>query len=230
MSSAQVAALITADPRLIVPIGTCEQHGPHLPLGTATIIAERLADDLSAMTGVIRAPAVEYGVNVRSARDFPGDAGLRKKTLHRMLNDLLGTWESSGIREFILLTATEEDAHLEALDTIITRAARVRVVDIHAVNVDDLLEGQEQQLHGGEADTSLMLYLAPELVHMEWARDFVLPTRARRYRRGRLRVPKESPGSIGRPTLATAEKGEAIYERILRRICERIFLTPFTRA
>jgi creatinine amidohydrolase len=64
---------------------------------------------------------------------------------------------------------------------------------------------------------------------MEWARDFMLPAASRRYRRGRLRVPKESPGSIGRPTLATAEKGRAIYERIRHRICERIFLAPVTR-
>jgi creatinine amidohydrolase len=100
-------------------------------------------------------------------------------------------------------------------------------VDIYAVRINDLLEGQAGHLHGGEADTSLMLYLAPELVHMEWAQDFVAPREAlRRYRRGGLRVPKESAGSIGRPTLATAEKGRAIYERIRQRIGERIFLTP----
>ena len=48
----------------------------------------------------------------------------------------------------------------------------------------------------------------------------------RRYRRGWLKVPKGSPGSIGRPTLASAEKGRALYERIRSRISDRIFLTP----
>jgi len=43
MNPAQVATVIAADPRLIIPVGTCEQHGPHLPMGCATIIAERLA-------------------------------------------------------------------------------------------------------------------------------------------------------------------------------------------
>jgi creatinine amidohydrolase len=72
-----------------------------------------------------------------------------------------------------------------------------------------------------------MLYLAPELVRMEWAQNFV-PTREqlRRYRRGHLRVPKESAGSLGTPSLATAEKGRAMYERIRQRVSERIFLTP----
>ena len=227
LDPAQVAAIIAADPRLIIPVGTCEQHGPHLPLGCATIIAERFADDLSAESGVIVAPTLEYGVNAAAECVFPGNATLRKKTLHRMLNDLLDTWETSGFREFILLTAHDYDAHQEALDTVITRTARVRVVDIYAMNISDLLAGQPFHLHGGEADTSLMLYLAPELVHMEFARDFEVPSDdRRRYRRGNVRVPKDSAGSVGRPTLATAEKGEAIYARIRARIRERIFLVP----
>lgn len=227
LGPAEVAAIIAADPRLIIPVGTCEQHGPHLPMGTATIIAERLADDFSATTGVIRAPTIEYGVNVAAERDYPGNASMRRKTLHRMLNDLLASWEESGFREFILLTAHDYDAHQEALDTVITNVARVRVVDIYAVRIDDLLDGQPEHMHGGEADTSLLLYLAPELVRMEWAQDFMISRDSlRSYRRGRLRVPKESAGSIGRPTLATPEKGRAIYERIRDRIGERIFLTP----
>jgi creatinine amidohydrolase/Fe(II)-dependent formamide hydrolase-like protein len=60
----EVAEIIGRDPRLIVPVGTCEQHGPHLPLGSATTIVEYLADDLSAEFGVVRAPTLEYGVNV----------------------------------------------------------------------------------------------------------------------------------------------------------------------
>jgi creatinine amidohydrolase len=72
-----------------------------------------------------------------------------------------------------------------------------------------------------------MLYLAPDLVRLDWAQDHMIPREAlRRYRRGSLRVPRESAGSIGRPTLASAEKGKAIYERIRQRISERIFLTP----
>lgn len=227
MGPSQIAALIAGDPRLIVPVGTCEQHGPHLPMGCATIIAERLADDLSAATGVLRAPTVEYGVNLEAERDFPGNASVRKKTLHRMLNDLLDSWETSGFREFILLTAHDYDAHQEALDTVITREARVRVVDIYAVHIADLLDGQTAHLHGGEAETSMMLYLAPDLVRMAQARDFeIAPEAVRRYRRGKLRVPRSSAGSIGRPTLATADKGRAIYDRIYARIVERIFQRP----
>jgi len=221
-----IAAVIELDARLIVPVGTCEQHGPHMPLGSDTIIVERLADDLSAEFGVLRAPTLEYGVNVVTERGFAGNASLRRKTLHRALNDLLDTWESTGIREFILITAHEHDPHLEALATVKTNGARVRVVDIFGMNLHDLLEGQTEPMHGDEVDTSLMLYLAPELVRPDLAQDYMMSREElRRYRRGWLRIPKGSPGSIGRPRLASREKGRLLYERIQSRVRDRVFLS-----
>ena len=227
MRPADVAALVEKDPRMIIPIGTCEQHGPHMPLGCVTIIVERMASDLSAEFGVLLAPTVEYGVNVETERGFAGNASLRKKTLHRMLNDLLDSWEATGIREFILLTAHEHDPHLEALSTVITSEARVRAVDIFGVDVAHLLDGQSEHMHGDEVDTSLMLYMAPHLVQMDLAQDYMMSRdELRRYRRGWLKVPKASPGSIGRPRLATPEKGRALYEQIYSTIRERIFVAP----
>jgi len=220
LNPAQVTAVLGNDPRLIIPIGTCEQHGPHLPLGCDTIIVEHMADDLSAEYGVLRAPTVEYGVNVDTERGFTGNASLRKKTLHRMLNDLIDSWEATGVREFILLTA-----HGQA--TVITTAARVRVVDIFGVNLSDLLEGQREAMHGDEVDTSIMLFLAPDLVNLDLAQDYMMSReQLRRYRRGWLTVPSGSAGSIGRPSLANPEKGKRLYERIFAKISDRIFLAP----
>src|SRR5438309_102137 len=88
--ASRVRAALAHDPRLLVPVGTCEQHGPHLPLGCDTIIVERLADDLSARFGILRAPTVEYGVNTATKVPYPGNAAVRRKTLHRWLNDLVG--------------------------------------------------------------------------------------------------------------------------------------------
>lgn len=222
----EIAAVLAVDQRLIIPVGTCEQHGPHLPLGCDTIIVEHIADQLSAEFGVLRAPTLEYGVNVETESGFAGNASMRRKTLHRTLNDLVDAWEATGIREFILLTAHEHDPHLEALGTLITSGARVRVVDIFAMKLSDLLEGQTEPMHGDEVDTSLILYLAPELVRMDLAQDYMMSRdELRRYRRGWLRIPKGSPGSIGRPTLASADKGRLLYERIHSRIRERVFLT-----
>jgi creatinine amidohydrolase len=222
----EIATIIETDPRLIVPIGTCEQHGPHMPLGCDTIIVEHLCDQLSAEFGILRAPTLEYGVNVVTEHRYAGNASFRRKTLHRALNDLIDTWESTGIREFILMTAHEHDPHLEALATVITSGARVRVVDIFAMNLSDLLEGETEPMHGDEVDTSIMLYLAPELVRMELAQDYMMSRdELRRYRRGWLKIPRSSPGSIGRPRLASREKGQVLFERIHSRVRERVFLT-----
>jgi creatinine amidohydrolase len=223
----EIAAVIARDPRLIIPVGTCEQHGRHLPLGSDTLIVEHLADDLSCEFQLLRAPTLEFGVNVDTERGFAGNGSLRKKTLQRMLNDLLDTWESTGVKEFILLTAHEHDPHQEALATVITREARVRVVDIFAVDFRSLLEGQSEPMHGDEVDTSLLLYLAPHLVRMDLAEDYMMSREElRRYRRGWLKIPKGSSGSIGRPTLASAAKGAAIYDCIRSKVRERVFVAP----
>lgn len=223
MTPPEVAAALTADPRLIVPVGSHEAHGDHLPFGCDTIIVERLADDLSAHLGVLRAPTVEYGVNGPSRAPVLGAAGLRKKTLHRLLNDLVAAWEGCGVDEFILLTAHAYDPHQEALATVITARARVRVVDLFAIELGDLLEGQLEPMHGDEVDTSLMLHLAPELVHIDRAQDYMVERGAlRRFRRSAALTTRGPTGTLGRPTLASAEKGKLLYERIRDRIAARV--------
>jgi creatinine amidohydrolase len=230
LSWIDVAAQLARDPRLIVPIGALEQHGPHLPLGTNVLIARRIAVDLSQEFGVLRAPTIYYGVNVGTARAYAGTATLRQKTLHRSLNELLAAWEGHGITEFILFTAHRHEAHLDALATLLTRRARVRVISIWDVDIGDLLKGQPGPLHGCEAETSLMLYLHPEVVRMERARDFELTPKAfKRYMRGQVPVPPPGgAGVVGRPTLATREKGEAIYRRIIGAVRTAVFLQPVT--
>ena len=228
LSWIDVAAHIARDPRLVMPVGALEQHGPHLPLGSNVLIARRLAVDLSQEFGLLRAPTFHYGVNVQADRDFAGTASLIKKTLHRALNELLGGWEIDGITEFVLLTAHRHEPHLEALASLLTSSARVRVVEIWDVEIEDLLERQVGPLHGCEAETSVMLHLHPELVRMDRARDFVLPPEEfQRYIRGGMPVPPPGgAGVVGFPTAATAEKGERIYQRILDAIRRAVFIAP----
>jgi creatinine amidohydrolase len=220
MTPTAIGELLGRRPTLIVPVGTTEQHGPHLPLGCDTIVVERLADDLSAAFTVLRAPTVEFGVHAVS-RPLPGGAALRHRTLHRVMNELIESWEDgAGVREFVILTAQASEGHLEALSTIRTEAATVQVVDIFGLDFGPLLDQPGGPIHGGELDTSLLLYLAPELVRMDLALDFELtPKMLARYRPGQVRrLPEGSPGSVGYPSLASAQKGELLYKFILDRI------------
>jgi creatinine amidohydrolase len=224
MTPAAIGELLQRRSTMIVPVGTTEQHGPHLPLGCDTIIVERLSDDLSASFNVPRTPTVEYGVHAIS-RPFPGGASLRHRTLHRVMNELIESWEEgAGVREFIILTAQASDAHLEALSTIRTSHATVQVVDVFGLDFGPLLDQPGAPIHGGELDTSLLLYLAPDLVRMHLAQDFALtPRLIARYRPGHTRrLPEGSPGSIGFPSLASAQKGEVLYKFILDRISSHL--------
>ena len=136
------------------------------------------------------------------------------------MNELIESWEEgAGVREFMILTAQSSDAHLEALSTIRTDEATIQVVDIFSINFGALLE-RSGPVQGGELDTSLLLYLAPHLVHMNLARDFdAPPSILARYRPGQSRhLPAGSPGSVGYPTLASAQKGERLYRFILDRV------------
>jgi creatinine amidohydrolase len=230
MSWIDVAAHLARDPRLIMPIGALEQHGPHLPLGANTRISERIAHDLSNEFRVLCAPTMHYGLNyygvkVQLGRAYAGTATLRQKTLHRAINELLATWESHGIDEFILITAHRHEPHLDALATLATRNARVRVLSIWDVDVFDLLEAQPGPQHSGEAETSLMLYLYPELVRLDRAQDVPLTQeQLRRYDPFALPPPPPlGPGVVGYPTAGTRAKGEAIYNRILNAIRKSVF-------
>src|ERR1051325_2832565 len=106
--------------------------------------------------------------------------------------------------------------------------ARVFTVDIFSLDFSDYLEDPPGPTHGSELDTSLMLYLAPELVRMDLAQDFPLTERQveRFRRRAAASVPALSPGSVGRPTLASAEKGARLYKMIHDRIATRFVGPP----
>jgi creatinine amidohydrolase len=223
---AVVEAHLARDPRLIIPVGTTEQHGPHLPFGADTVLVERLADDLSAEFQVLRAPTVEYGVNAKTRTPYPGNATLRRKTLHRFMNDLVGSWEEGGVAGFVILTAHGHDPHQEALSTLRTTGARVRTVDIFTAQLG--AGDGHLPIHGGAVDTSLLLYVDRDLVDLDVARDFVPAAgRLRGWRRsGTGMVPAEGPGSVGRPTRASIEAGRRLYHLIYERIATRVFGRP----
>ncbi|MEJ2216478.1 MAG: creatininase family protein [Gemmatimonadota bacterium] len=223
LSWVDVAAHLARDPRLLIPVGALEQHGPHLPLGTNVRIADRMCNDLSREHDILRAPAFHFGVNHTMPRTFAGTAGLHRKTLHRALNELLASWEAHGVSEFILITGHRHRSHLEALSTLVTDYARVRVVDFWDVDIGDLVSTAGPE-YAGEAETSLMLHLFPTLVHMDRARDFPANTDTR------STPPIDGgPGSVGTPTRAAPDTGRLIYDRMLAAIQKAVFFRPEDR-
>lgn len=224
----EVAAHLGHDRRLILPVGALDQSGPHLPVGAGSCVAESLARDLSQEFGVLRAPPFHYGVNLPGEETYAGTAALRAKTLHRALNELLVAWSAQGFDEFVCITANAHGPHAEAIATLRAPRGRVRVIEALSVDLSGHLAGAAGPEHAGEVLTSLLMHLRPACVRPDRARDFVMdPETARKFVGGRLkRIPLASGGAVGQPTLASAEKGRAIYEHILQKIRLKVFIAP----
>jgi len=213
----EAGRILARDSRLLFPVGALEQHGPHLPLGTNTFIAESLARNVSEELGILVAPAFPYGVAAPAAGPYAGRTSLRRKTLHRAVNEILAGWEDHGVSETVIVTAHRYEPHLDALLMALTATSVTTVIDLYRIDVSDLLSGPAEAEHGGELETSLMLHLAPTRVRTERIEDALHTGSAiRRYMRGGMPTPpKGSSGSVGRATAATAEKGQLLYQRFL---------------
>lgn len=217
------AAWFRRDPRLIVPVGSCMQHGPHLPLNADTIIIEAITGAIAARWGVLLAPTIPFGAASDREREYAGTAALRPKSLHRILNELVSEWESHGVREFILMTANGYGPHVSALVGILAEHARIRAVDMNAVDLSRFLDAPPE--HAGEFETSLLLHLSPERVIRDRIEDAIVEeTELAGLLNGSEPMPPAgSPGVVGRPTAATAEKGRDIYEYLVEHIGSRLF-------
>lgn len=220
----EASAWFRRDPRLIVPVGSCLQHGPHLPLVTDTLIVEAVAGGIAARYRILLAPTLPFGSGSAREDEYAGTASLRSKTLHRVLNELLTAWEEQGVEQVVLMTAHGFRGHVAALLSVVSRA-RIRVVDVKTADVSRFLSAPDLPDHAGELETSLLLHLAPELVRRDEIRDHVPPDPEwMELLEGSQAVPPEgSPGVVGRPTEASAEKGRQIYEHLVEHIGSRLF-------
>jgi creatinine amidohydrolase len=194
---------------LAIPLGSLEQHGPHLPLDTDTRIAVALATGLAARcAGVTVAPAVAYGASGEHA-DFPGTLLVG----HEILADLLVELVRSARQAFSGVVIVNAHGGNEAALAAVER----RSID----EGDDVLAWQPRteggDAHAGRTETSLLLAIAPETVRLELAQAgrtepiaALLP---------RLRVegvrPVSSSGVLGDPAGANAEEGRSLLDALV---------------
>ena len=218
----EAAAWFRRDPRLLLPVGTCLQHGPHLPLGADTIVVERLAEAVSERTGILVAPTLPYGVSSDLEQSYAGTATLERKTLHRVLNELVDSWERQGLEEIVLMTAHGYGPHIQAMASVVADVLRVRAVDIHAIDLAPFLQGGCIAEHAGEMDTAILMYLAPELVREDRVADGEARESLKTAVKDEPVPPPGSPGVVGRPSLATRENGRRICEYLVDYISRRL--------
>jgi mycofactocin system creatininase family protein len=189
------SAAVTGD-LLIVPLGATEQHGPHLPLGTDTIIASALA---SSVRDAVVAPALPYGSSGEHA-GFPGTLSIGQAALRHVLVELV---RSSSLPRVLFVSA--HGGNDEPL------AAAVRELRGEGRAVWAWSPRWKGDAHAGRIETSLMLALAPELVGPTRDAGNVTPLVALMPRLRSEGVRAVSPnGVLGDPSGASSEEGRAL--------------------
>ena len=231
-----VAGYLARRRSLLVPVGTCEQHGFHLPLSCDALIAEAFADRIADATGVALAPTIPYGVNLPCDRFVPGTAGFTFDGLRSCLRSLLEDWTRQGFRAFFIITGhgcasggfgfAHHEAIKEAARPLLEEErAEAFILFPYWTQIGDLLTSQDSVEHAGEVETSLALFLFPDRVRFGLASGGPGDEDEARYRAFPEGVAAGPPtegwsGAEGDPRAATAEKGRAIFERALDQMLE----------
>ncbi len=210
----EVAEYLRSNRHLIVPVGTCEQHGPHLPLNTDTLVADQLAEYLSEETGILVAPTLNYGVNLPCDQGYAGTCSTTAELLTGFLASILEWWKGQGFERFFVCTAHGDPYHIQALEGI--DPGTVRVLELFDFDTAGILERQPGARHAGEAETSLMMHLCPEKVQRAEMQDFETPFEEfRSYLwHEKTEAIEGSPGNQGYPSWASAEKGRELWSRM----------------
>ncbi len=216
----------------ILPLGATEQHGPHLPCETDTIIAEavakRVAAELPSKINALFLDAEPVGYSPEHM-DFPGTETLAfDEAINRWIS-IGEAMHNRGIKKFLMLNAHGGNSPLM---TIVAQELRLRFSMLAVatswtrfIKQNPLISAREQAIgiHGGEIETSVMLALRPELVDMSKAEDFPslqekLATDCQHLRAygphafGWKMGDLNPQGVVGNAAKASAEKGVALLE------------------
>jgi creatinine amidohydrolase len=213
----------------ILPIGSTEAHGPHLPLATDVIISQEmsmLAAEKLARRGIqsLVLPPIAYSVTDFSA-EFPGTISIRKTTAVALIQDVCLSVYQQGARLVAIANSHLEPEHVasinEAIEKVKQKSGRVVVFpDKRRRRWAEKLseEFRRGDCHAGSYETSLILAARPELVREDIRRSLerVPISIAEQIKRGAGTF-KEAGGTqayFGDPRAASREEGEAMYEAL----------------
>lgn len=211
---------------VLVPFGSVEEHGSHLPLSTDTIQAYEVGKKAAQQIPLFVAPPIHYGC-CRSTSCHPGTISITTATLKSLMKDVVRSCYGQGIRNFVILTGHAGGSHRMALqdagEELLPEIPDIRIAVVTEYELASR-EGRgiiqtEGDAHAGEIETSRILYTHPHLVKGVGEREFpsfpvgILVRNKRKY----------WPNGIwGDPTKATADKGKCLEELVVKKIVELV--------
>ncbi|MCK9878781.1 mycofactocin biosynthesis peptidyl-dipeptidase MftE [Frankia sp. Ag45/Mut15] len=198
-------------PLLVLPVGSLEQHGPHLPLDTDTRIAVAVAVGLAdRLRPLLVAPALAFGASGEHA-GFPGTLSLGTQALAHAVVEIVRS--ADDLAAGVVLVNGHGGNLVGLRQAVATLAAEGRRVLLWAptaalarvAGVPDTAAGGVGDLHAGRSETSLLLHLAPELVRLDQACAGPTPPLSELIARGV--APLSPSGVLGDPAGASAREG-----------------------
>ena len=169
MTWPEVKAYLEKNDMVIIPLGSTEQHGPHLPLGTDAYEALDISKRISARTGVVVAPALTVGYSVYHA-GFPGTLSVSPKTLEQVLFEVVEGLIRHGFRRVLFFNYHGGNNVVQnALVHRINHSTEAIAVAIgHGGPIQTEDENDDRMdWHAGKGETSIMLHLRPEQVRKD---------------------------------------------------------------
>ncbi|MCT2582294.1 creatininase family protein [Actinophytocola gossypii] len=218
----EIGDAVAARPVALLPFGAVEEHGPHLTLGADNDAADGIAERLAEAANLLLLPTVPYG-QVWSLERFPGSLSVRDETLVNLVTDLADGLARNGVRGLVLMSAhlgnaaalrratrvLAEKAGLPALHLTYPGLAEI------SARVRTTPESRPGIMHADEIETSILLALRPERVHLDRARP-EYPYYPADFDAAPVRWDEVSTtGVFGDPTRASAETGEAVLEHVV---------------
>jgi creatinine amidohydrolase len=229
------AANATPNLSIILPVGSLEQHGPHLPLNTDSIIAEYVADKVSNKLSSILFPTMSIGYSLEHS-GFPGTISFTSHTFSSTIAEITEGLYESGFRTLIAING--HGGNRPILDSSIIsikhahpdlRLYSFTTLDIAREKFKDHRKSPRNLIgHADELETSMMLALRPDLVEMDKAltEKPAFPPGISLESEDLSRVTygwrtKEvtDSGIIGSPNFATPETGRILLDYVVQTIC-----------
>jgi creatinine amidohydrolase len=222
----KISELDLASATVVLPIGACENHGPHLPFSCDSIIPTQLAKRISQKRdGIILLPTIGYGES-SDHMGFPMTISLSGGTLETMVFEILHCAASHGVRRFLIINGHDGNSGpiISAAHRLRTRHPGVVVANFEWWRVvyqhldPELFAKWGGHGHAGESETSTIIYLTPELVNMELAPEDTPPVTIDGGAVYWAIDEYSHEGTEGAPRLAEKHKGIAVFEKSLELI------------
>ncbi|MEF8797967.1 MAG: creatininase family protein [Candidatus Bipolaricaulota bacterium] len=203
----------------LLPTGSTEQHGPHCPLNTDSLIAEEIAKYVADEADILLLPSITVGVS-REHSKFPGTLYLSPETFRRQVKEIILSARGFGVEKFVIVNGHGGNVSaIQEMCQILYHEHEILALEwtwFNAISAKNMG-------HAGELETSLILYLREELVKNtkekgtdSWG-ETIHGTRIAYDTRDFT-----ENGIVGDPTKATKEKGEKIFEKSTKQLSDLI--------